>query len=313
MTKRHRPLAALGSGLSPEERALAEGLRELHALLDPESPLTLQAVAELHSSHAGYGPSASTVSRYLSGRMAVPRDFVTHLHALAQRAAGAKEGFKPLSHYLGLHQRAENTGRSSHKELREKIRALEEEIRALEEKARALEGECEQARSEYAQARSEIVDLRLQLSRLSLMARRTQSGAGSHADRASAWAASGLAGHLPVPRDSGDRQRSAADVAAARQLVQRASELLAEDTSSALALLQGTTEVLTPLEGAASLVLLRRGHHQLADAFIRIYGRAQPDRTIMSVALQLHEYGMPDDASAILRAAMGRSAGKHHT
>ncbi|MFF7022663.1 hypothetical protein ACFY97_16870 [Streptomyces klenkii] len=278
MTKRHRPLTALGSGLPPEKRALAEGLRELHALLDPESPLTLQAVAELHSSHFGYGPSASTVSRYLSGRLPVPGDFVTKLHALAKRASGKDEGFKPLSHYLGLHQRAENSGRSSYKELRERIRELE--------------GEC-------TQARSEIASLRLSLSRPALM-----RGAGSHADRASIWAASGLAGHLPVPRDTGDRQRSAADVAAARQLAQRASELVAEDAHSALTLLQGTTEVLTPLESAASLVLLRQRHDHLADAFIRIYGHAQSDRTVMSVALELHEYGKPDEARAVLRAAL---------
>ncbi|CAM5492325.1 hypothetical protein [Streptomyces abikoensis] len=297
MTKRHKALAPLDSDLPPETRALAEGLRELRMWLDPESPVPLGTVAEMLFRHAKYTLSASAVSRYLGGKTAVPSNFVEHLHALAERASGGKDGFKPLSHYLELHRKAESADSRSPKELRARIRTLE--------------GECEQARSECAQARSVIASLQLNFSRL-LTALPAQREAGSHADRASIWAASGLAGHLPVPPDAGDRQRSAADVAAARQLVQRASELLVEDAHSAITLLQGTTEVLTPLEGAASLVLLRQGHHELAEAFIQMYGRTRSDRAIMSAAVQLHEYGMPDDASAMLRAAIGQSAGEHH-
>ncbi|MGO4755939.1 hypothetical protein AB4212_46340, partial [Streptomyces sp. 2MCAF27] len=67
-----------------------------------------------------------------------------------------------------------------------------------------------------------------------------------------------------------------------------------------------TSEVLTPLESAASLVLLRKQHRdRLADTLITIYGRDHPKRDVIRAALQLHEYGMADDAGAMLRAAAG--------
>ncbi|ARZ69295.1 hypothetical protein SMD11_3670 [Streptomyces albireticuli] len=238
-------------------------------------------MAELLSSHCQYRIAASTVHRYLSGRLPAPRHFIENLHTLANLTSGDRAAIKPLSHYLALRQAAEKTDCSS-------CRALRQQVSTLEEKVTALEDEC-------AHTRTETVSLRLPAK-----GPQSPSGAGHAAVRGG----SEPAAHLPVPPDKGDRQRTASDVAAARQLAQRAAELLAEDESSALGLLHGTTDVLTPLESAASLVLLRQQHDQLADAFIQIYGREQSERAVMSVALQLHEYGMPDDAGAVLRAAV---------
>ncbi|MEU7183044.1 MULTISPECIES: hypothetical protein [Streptomyces] len=119
-------------------------------------------------------------------------------------------------------------------------------------------------------------------------------------------AAQKRAAHLPVPLPQRDRQRSAQDVAAARQIANRAVKLHDQGKpDAALAVLRETTEVLTPSESAASLVVLRQQHADLADTFLRIYGRDQPRADVMRVALELHDYGMPNDASAILRAAVG--------
>ncbi|MEN2420231.1 hypothetical protein AABB02_19280 [Streptomyces rimosus] len=111
---------------------------------------------------------------------------------------------------------------------------------------------------------------------------------------------------LPVPSDRGDRQRSAFDMAAARQIADRASRFHDQgNLGAALSLLRETAGVLTPLESAASLVVLRhRERNDLADSFLQMYGRDQPGTDVMRVALELHDYGLPDDAGALLRAAL---------
>ncbi|MEU7108979.1 hypothetical protein ABZ951_28620 [Streptomyces sp. NPDC046215] len=238
-------------------------------------------MAELLSSHCQYRIAASTVHRYLSGRLPAPHHFIENLHSLAKLTSGDTAGIKPLSHYLALRQAAEKTGCSS-------CRALRQQITSLTEKVTALEDECVNAQTRAASHQLAAKDRQSQL----------------EAGQAAPWPLSEPSGHLPVPPDKGDRQHTASDVAAARQLTQRVAELWAEDESSALSLLHGTTDVLTPLESAASLVLLRQRHDQLADAAIQIFGREQSERAVMSVALQLHEYGMPNDAGAVLRAAV---------
>ncbi|MEV5142393.1 hypothetical protein AB0K71_30130 [Streptomyces syringium] len=113
--------------------------------------------------------------------------------------------------------------------------------------------------------------------------------------------------HLPVPLPNADRQVWAKEVAAARQVAKRAEELhLQGEHEGALALLRETSEVLTPIESAATLVLLhQREQSQLAETLIQIYGRDQPRKAVMRVALELHDCGMTDAAGAILRAAVG--------
>ncbi|MFD0393596.1 hypothetical protein ACFQ3Z_18670 [Streptomyces nogalater] len=97
-------------------------------------------------------------------------------------------------------------------------------------------------------------------------------------------------------------------MSAARQLVAQAEELDGsgrEDLAFTL-LRQGTTELLTPAETALVVVELRyRQRDRLADDLIHVYGRDQEDQDVMAVALELHEKGAPDDAGAVLRAALG--------
>ncbi|WP_190024807.1 hypothetical protein [Streptomyces hiroshimensis] len=114
------------------------------------------------------------------------------------------------------------------------------------------------------------------------------------------------ASFLPVPSPEGDRQELARDVAAANHVAQRTGDLHRKGKrSAALALLRETTRILTPAESAAALVLLRRQQHkQLAETLILTYGRDQPHDAVIRTAVKLHDYGLPDDAGALLRAAM---------
>ncbi|WP_413808064.1 hypothetical protein [Streptomyces sp. OE57] len=111
--------------------------------------------------------------------------------------------------------------------------------------------------------------------------------------------------HLPVPSSQGDRQQRASGVAAATQIAAMA-EMLKErgDVEAALAMVLESAEVLSPPESAASLALLRQKRHdELADTLIQIYGRDKPEKLVIRAALELYEYGMADDAGAMLRAA----------
>ncbi|NUK18383.1 hypothetical protein [Streptomyces lunaelactis] len=110
---------------------------------------------------------------------------------------------------------------------------------------------------------------------------------------------------LPVPFEGGDRQRSARDVAAARQLAATAVGFHGSgQTSHAVSWLQDASTALTPLESAASIALLRQEQTQLADTAISIHGRRRTETDVIRIALELHEYGLPDDAGALLRAAI---------
>ncbi|MET7314201.1 MULTISPECIES: hypothetical protein [Streptomyces] len=111
---------------------------------------------------------------------------------------------------------------------------------------------------------------------------------------------------LPVPRRRGDRQRMQDDIAAARQLAQRAADLnRSEGPNAALIHLGQNSSVLTPYEMAVLLLLLRQQQeHHLADNIIHIYGRDQSDRDVLQATWALYEHGATDDAGALLRAAL---------
>jgi hypothetical protein len=111
----------------------------------------------------------------------------------------------------------------------------------------------------------------------------------------------------PVPRSEGDRRQHANDIAGAQQVARRAAELRdGGDPDAALALLLDAAGTLTPLEGAASVSVLRaKQHDQLAETLLLAYGRERPERHVIRVALELHEQGRADDAAVILRAAAG--------
>ncbi|MFC5033456.1 hypothetical protein ACQFX6_18805 [Streptomyces sp. DSM 41987] len=112
---------------------------------------------------------------------------------------------------------------------------------------------------------------------------------------------------LPVPRQQGDRQRSALEAVAAQQLAALVIRLQTRGEATEVAeLLRDAPGVLTPTESAAALALLHdREQHALADALVSIYGRDRSLDEVLRFASALHETGLAADAGALLRAAVG--------
>ncbi|GGU87755.1 hypothetical protein GCM10010275_24770 [Streptomyces litmocidini] len=257
-----------GENLPPGRRNLA---RHLAALYEHLGTQTLRHAAD-HLAARGYKKDPSEISRYLNGERLPPASFVAALYDAAA-AMLADSGHESVSmtkeHVHEVHAAAEPRLCRSCAKLRRRIRKLQADVKRLHALRAGLQAGLETAQS---------------------------TGPGEPAP-------------LPVPPSDGDRQQTAQDVAAARQVASRAGQLQEEGAQGeALSYLQQTSEVLTPVESAAALVLLRRQRQdQLAETLIQMYGRDQADRDVLRVALELHRYGQMDDVGAILRAAARRS------
>jgi transcriptional regulator with XRE-family HTH domain len=218
--------------------------------------------------------SESSLSRFLCGRYVPNFSIVKALHEAACTDAG---GAGPVG--LTLRQLAEMQKRAEAERRCSSCASLSKEADLSSAEAESLRRQLEETESDKAGLQA----------RLAALTRSTP---------------------LPVPRRRRDRQRMSRDMAAAREVAQQAQDLRnrgAHGEELALTLLrQTTTEVLSPAETALAVASLReREQHQLADNLIHIYGRDQPDQDVMDIALALHELGLPEDAGAILRAAVG--------
>lgn len=236
----------------------------------------------------------SCLSRYLSGKSLPALTIIEKLHEEACRDAGGEELVAvSLDELRLLHKRAEAERRCRGcAELTSKVDALTSRLREAESERANLQQEV----LELGALRDEVADLRAAVSEL----KATRAGLQARlATRASS-------GPLPVPRRRGDRQRMRRDLAAVRSLAEQARELDADGRAgAALTLLRRSAEVLNPLETAGVLLLLRQQQHdELADNLIHVYGRDQDDQDVLHMALTLHEQGAPDDAGAILQAAL---------
>ncbi|MDW6060900.1 hypothetical protein SAZ11_26380 [Streptomyces sp. FXJ1.4098] len=251
----------------PGRRALAQLVSQL---LQHLGTATLKEAAELITSH-GYPTDKSRLSRYRSGKNRPPEGFLVALHAVAVEHAGG-EAAVGISKYDALEVLAAAETKAC-----AVCPTLYRRIRRVRNRNRRLLHDNRRLFRAKAGLEAELADVRKDMA------------------------------PLPVPPQRGDRQRLEHDVAAARQLAVMTAEL--DETAEpdvALAVLRQTSEVLTPLESAASVALLRGEHrHELADTLITMYGRDHPDKEVIRAALQLHEYGMVDDAGTMLRAAAG--------
>lgn len=283
------------SSVRPHMRNLAEALQLLcrHLLPDEEDRRAGKRLTQAKAARRIHS-CESSLSRFLSGQTLPDLAIVKALYQEACRDAGGE-------HLVGitlgklslLHKEAEaERHRRGDEDLAAKLDTLTEQLREAESERAALRQEVAELRS----LRAEVTFLRAAVEELKAVK------AGSQARSAVRTPSH----PLPVPRRRGDRQRMRKDVAAVRNLAEQARKLDAEGRSgAALTLLRRSAEVLTPLETAGVLLLLRQQqHHELADNLIHIYGRDQPDQDILRVALALHQQGSPSDAGAILQAAL---------
>ncbi|MFE5580154.1 hypothetical protein [Kitasatospora sp. NPDC056531] len=279
--------------LPPGRRQLAKALVAVYGRLGTS---TLAEATELLASH-GYKKHASEISRYLNGVHVPPRGFVERLYDVAAERASNTRFRLAKQELLALHASAESTlckacpkvGREND-DLRSAMAGLKQTNGELLERIDFLQLKGDQHQAENLELRDRVEQL-------------DEERAGLEAALA---ATRDRSAPLPVPSLAGDRQRSASDVLAAQQLVRQAEEVhrLGED-SAVLSLLGEASQVLTPLESAAALVLLRQQRrNQLAETLLGIYGRDQPEKHVIRAALELHDYGMAADAGALLRASV---------
>ncbi|MFD4246579.1 hypothetical protein ACFWP3_34025 [Streptomyces sp. NPDC058525] len=123
--------------------------------------------------------------------------------------------------------------------------------------------------------------------------------------RRGATAAGSASASPPVPPRRGDRRREDSDVRAAERFAATAVELEGGGRSSeAVAAMSDAVGFLTPVEAAVAFASLEAGRHErLADSLGQMYVREREGRSIIRMALELHDRGMPEEATEILRWA----------
>lgn len=282
----------IAASLAPGRKKLAECMRDLYGCLGAR---TIPEAARRIASY-GYETDATQISRYLNGRRLPPESFVRCLHRAAVGEAGAVAVGVSEYELVQLRRQAEPThcGRCAQ---------LSARCEHLQEENNRLEAEAARVREEAAQQGTAVLPGQARAQ----AARTGDSLAGG---------GEGLVGGrsritpLPVPPRKGDRQRSVIASVAARQLASRAAELHESgDISAVVALLSASTEVLSPLEQAAALVLLREQERgQIADTLIHFLARGRSEGVIAQAALGLFDFGLPDEAEALLRVAYGAEA-----
>ncbi|MFE1752733.1 hypothetical protein ACFW88_19680 [Streptomyces anandii] len=290
-------------GAGPHMRSLAEALQALCRCLSPDErdERTGKRKRLTQARAAARIPCTdSCLSRYLTGKSLPAREIIEKLHAEACRDAGGEEFVNvTLDELQLLHDQAE---------LERRCRGctdLTSDVNTLKAQLSEAENECSALRQKVQEQEAELSEL----AALRKTASRAAAAREFEAARAGSQARPGARtspGPLPVPRRRRDRQRMPRDVAAVRSLTEQARRLDTEGRhGAALTLLRRSAEVLNPLETAGVLLLLREQQHDdLADNLIHVYGRDQEERSILHLALSLHEQGSADDAGAILQAAL---------
>ncbi|MEV5344831.1 helix-turn-helix domain-containing protein [Streptomyces achromogenes] len=319
------PRKPFKDGVRPRKRQLGLALRALCLLLHLDEPEgTGRRLLKQAEAANRLGCAADELSRYLNDTRIPSQDFVERLYkeAGADAAVSGQDVGITLEALLTLRTSAlaEQRGCEHCQEMNGRIDSLIQQLNApcpqcaaheRQQEARRrqrkqLAARLRSARREEARLRMEVADLKVTVADLKAeLAEKLATEAGPQ-ERLAAAPPAGT--QLPVPRRAGDRQLSARDVSAAQQLVAQAEALDGSGREDlALTLLrQGTTELLTPAETALVVVKLRhRRRDRLADDLIHVYGRDQENQDVMAVAMELHEKGAPDDAGAVLRAALG--------
>ncbi|MEV0179571.1 helix-turn-helix domain-containing protein [Streptomyces sp. NPDC050625] len=287
------------SDVPPGKRALALAMQRLcHHIAAAVPGKSVEAGPTQAEVAKHLNCSETSLSRFLSGQ-SVPRDRdLEYFYKSACTDAGGEDilgiSFDELEK---LREQAWAERCQSCVALRAERDALTKQAEGAQAEVASLRNAATRDAAELAALRQEVRSLRDSVAEL----RATRAGLQAR------LAAQASVAPLPVPRRKGDRQRSRTDASAARRVAQQATELHRDGRrQAALDLLRHTTDVLSPLETASLLQALRhQQQNELADNVIHIYGRDHHDQDILQVTLELHRQGAPDDAGALLRAALG--------
>ncbi|MFF5756386.1 hypothetical protein ACFY7A_13185 [Streptomyces longwoodensis] len=303
------------SGISPARRALAGELQKLCPLL-----LIVPKGADAPTERPTQGEvadrlkmSESALSRALCGKVLPQRRSVEILYEEAS-ADASKRGIEvdvTLTDLCQLHAKAmaeQNGVITTH---------LSADLESASRQLRAARDENEQLKSAYAGLSAKHSKLLRQISLRADSLRSFQRKNAVLRRRAAslqervAHLEAGSPGFsprapLPVPRQTGYRQRTELDTAAARNVARRAEALRGDSRQAdeVLALLRHTVDAYSPAETALLVVLLaQEGHEALVMDLLHVYGRDKPNREVLRTALELLRSGAPAEAQALLVAA----------
>ncbi|MER6158419.1 hypothetical protein ABT147_23150 [Streptomyces sp. NPDC001868] len=302
-----------GSDVPPGKRALAAELQKLCRLLALEpngsAPTQKQAADRLHTSD-------TSLSRFLSAEYLPNITIVRVLHAAASDdAGGVEKAGITLADLEELHSAAtaeQQCGdcarlRGEAAALRQQASESSDELNNIQAELGTMKEEAAALREEAAALKREVQTLKAREGR----ALKTTAWRAIRAGQRSRLTARRDAALLPVPPPRGDRQQSNPEKRAALSVARQAEALQnGGRQDGALALLRHSAEVLSPAEAATLVYVLRESQlDELAGTLIHIYGRDNPDPDVMRAATQLHQHGAPDDAAALLQAALSTRAG----
>ncbi|WP_306952098.1 hypothetical protein [Streptomyces sp. B4I13] len=199
--------------------------------------------------------------------------------------------------------------------LRKESVTLRKENTALRKETATLQEETATLRKENTALQEETATLKHGVQALKAREGRALKSTARRAIRAgqrSRQTARRDAAQLPVPPRRGDRQLSNPEKRAALSVALQAGALQNGGRQDrALSLLRHSAEVLSPAETATLMFVLRESQlDDLAGTLIHIYGRDNSDPDIMQAAARLHQHGAPDDAAALLQAALSTRTGR---
>ncbi|WP_165986235.1 hypothetical protein [Streptomyces sp. YIM 98790] len=265
----------ISNDLPPGRFALAVALKGLYGHLEPVS--LEQAADRIAAKRSGTPTHKSALSRYLNGKVLPPADFIQALYSLAIEQSGESAVGVSLGEVLRLRQQAEWRRCKTCPKVQRENEGLRREVGVLRQIRAGLTG---------------------------------SDAAGNRARQPAVAVARRTPRALPVPPGSGDRQLTSSYNIAVRQMARHAAELSRQGQSyEVISLMRESAAVLTPLESAAAIALLRRLEQaDLADAMLMMYGREQPEKRVIITASALCEAGHVDDAGTLLKAAARATA-----
>ncbi|MEW2161907.1 helix-turn-helix transcriptional regulator [Streptomyces sp. NPDC007084] len=289
------------SDISPGKRALATELQRLCRLLalepDGSAPTQKQAAARLHVSE-------TSLSRYLSGKYLPGQAVLRTIHTAVDGIEGADV---TLSHLEKLHAAADAEQCRACVELRRQVTAGAVELGSTRAERDAAQQEASALHKRATALKHQVRALEAREGRALKRTARRAIRAGQRS-RQSARQDAAL---LPVPRSKGDRQQRIPEMRAALHVARQAGDLQSSGRQDgALSLLRQSAEVISPAETATLVHVLRETQlDDLASTLIHIYGRDNSDPDVMRAAAHLHQNGNPDDAAALLQAALTTRTG----